>query len=56
MLYTAVASGWGTEVDTRHAVTTLRLRFLSLAVLAASGTLFLLPPVVAVLVLVGVVG
>ena len=56
MLYTAVASGWGTEAAARHAVPALRLRCLSLAVLAASATLFLLPPVVAILVLVGVVG
>ena len=56
MLYTAVASGWGTEDATRLAVPTFRLRILSLAAIAASGTLFLLPPVVAVLVLLGVVG
>lgn len=46
----------GSHGPARRSVPELRRRLLSLAVLGAAGTLFLLPPVVAALALAGVLG
>jgi hypothetical protein len=50
-----VAEGWGTEDATRPGQA-LRRRLFSLAVVAVAGGLMLVPPAVALLVLLGLVG
>ena len=55
MLYTEIALGWGTEATARPDTPTASRLIASLALIAISGALMLLPPAVAVFVLVRVI-